>query len=837
VGRGYTLIKRLHAGPRGIFQIWRARAESGIEADLEIGCRPTLGILDEEYWEYWQVEVQALELARQFPHSYLLQTHCHWEHEGKPFIAMEVSEGNLWDRLEQCRQDGLAGVPLGELITYILQVAEALDHLHVHGTIHPSINPTDICLVNGCAKVGGLRNVRFIGRSRLGPGLDGRYMAPEQSGGKLDGHTDQYCLAAIYAELRIGRPLYATQDLMELVYQHCVATPELEPLPHAEQQVLLKALAKKPEERFASCNEFAQALKDSLAVDDSAPALPKNPASPATTEIRSDLPGGRSVQVNIKHPGVASGKVQVSVSEERPRKRGRARKLLVSITLAFSLLLALGGVTLWTAKASLEGKVQRLIQESKFKDALAEIDDAGFLAAPFKGQLRGKVLSGWRSGIVTHLKRKEFEKAEKEADALLKEFPDERPIAEVMLAKAVADYVRIDINDLNREKVAEAFRRVLAARIDPGMNAPLTREIRDKTIAAAKLALARNPVLASDLAWEVLRHFQNDTDARTILEQAASGVEPTIKKYFGDRRYEYAFDLVETNRKSLGAEKVEGYRALILHGWLNEAGEALVSKGLYEAELIWERIKKKFNDPKVYVIVDEYRRAIRSGPLLKAMPEINQLIAAKRYEDVLKKLKIIQHPPGQQKTIDDLATRVKNLYAEQLLDQADKLAQSDLAACLRTLEKVEKELVEQKPDLSPTLYVRWKEQYTLALARNPKSSAADRGKAYADAVDAYRRAIEKNPQTIYRISLIKGLVQLVKFGGGKKDDLAEGIKAYNEALKANPEPLEKAFLNHWVGNVYWLLGNYAQAQKRFEDTIKPSKAAQDPSSGACTNPP
>jgi serine/threonine protein kinase len=719
VGHGYRLIKRLGHG--GFGEVWRALADGGVEVAVKIGfCT----MAKEEF----KRELQSLELTKQLRHPYLLKNHAFWELGGKLFIAMELADGSLRGRLKQCRQQGLSGIPIFELLNYFLQVAQALDYLHKRCILHRDIKPDNILLLAGFAKVAdfGLARAMTAGHSMsVGGSGTPAYMAPEMFGAKMSAHTDQYCLAVTYAELRLDRRLFAGKDLMELMMKHVSAVPNLDPLPQAEQQVLLKALAKKPEERFASCTEFVLVLKDALGVEGLPGDVLESPALSATTKIRSQLPGGRSVQVNIKHPGVASGKVQVSVSEQRSSKRGRGRKLLVSITLAFSLLLAVGGVALWTAKASLEGKVQRLIQESKFKNALTEIDDAGFLAAPFKGELRDQVLSGWRSRIVAHLERKEFEKAEKEASALLEEFPGE-PIAEVMLA---AGYVRIDINDLNREKVAGAFKRVLAARIDPGMREPLKREIRDKTIAAAKTALARNPVLAADLAREVLRHFQNDTDARRILEQAASSVEPTIKKYFGDRQYEDAFDLVETNRKSLGAEKVERYRALILHGWLNKAGEAFVSKGVSEAELIWEKIKKKFNDPKVYVTVDKYKREIRSGAFLKAVPEINQLIAAKRYEDALKKLKIIQPPPGQQKTIDDLATKAKNLYTEQLLDEADKLAKSDLVACLRTLEKVEKQLVEKKPDLSATLYVRWKEQYTLALARNPKSSPAERAKA------------------------------------------------------------------------------------------------------------
>src|SRR5262249_9403170 len=61
-----------------------------------------------------------------------------------------------------------------------------------------------------------------------------------------------------------GRPLFNTNVLHELFDKHTHETPDLDPLPRAEQRVLLKALAKKPDHRYPSCLEFAKALREAV---------------------------------------------------------------------------------------------------------------------------------------------------------------------------------------------------------------------------------------------------------------------------------------------------------------------------------------------------------------------------------------------------------------------------------------------------------------------------------------------------------------------------------------------------------------------------------------------
>src|SRR5439155_22538113 len=88
------------------------------------------------------------------------------------------------------------------------------------------------------------------------------YMAPEMWANKVCPQSDQYCLAVTYGELRLNRRLFASQNLVQLMSEVLTRTPNLDPLAPAEQQVLLKALSKDPEQRYPSCQAFAQALEE-----------------------------------------------------------------------------------------------------------------------------------------------------------------------------------------------------------------------------------------------------------------------------------------------------------------------------------------------------------------------------------------------------------------------------------------------------------------------------------------------------------------------------------------------------------------------------------------------
>src|SRR5580693_6216241 len=96
------------------------------------------------------------------------------------------------------------------------------------------------------------------------------YVAPEQLGGQpVDGRTDQYALACAAFELLTGSPPFHREDAMAVMYGHISQPPppltsQRPDLPAAADQVLARALAKAPAERYATCCDFADALRGSL---------------------------------------------------------------------------------------------------------------------------------------------------------------------------------------------------------------------------------------------------------------------------------------------------------------------------------------------------------------------------------------------------------------------------------------------------------------------------------------------------------------------------------------------------------------------------------------------
>ena len=114
-------------------------------------------------------------------------------------------------------------------------------------------------------------------------------MAPEVWEGKPEFASDQYSLAMTYIELRLGRSPFASTSIVTLMQEHMHGQPNLNGLPEAEQEVLLKALAKRPERRFGSCTEMVQALQSAARVATDA-AGSRSTARPYTWALLAVLP-------------------------------------------------------------------------------------------------------------------------------------------------------------------------------------------------------------------------------------------------------------------------------------------------------------------------------------------------------------------------------------------------------------------------------------------------------------------------------------------------------------------------------------------------------------------
>src|SRR5262249_32743231 len=103
--------------------------------------------------EAGQREQQALELIKKLQHPALLSTLAFWILNNRLVIAMELADGSLRDRLRECQNQGLTGIPAEELISYFRDVAVGLDYLHWQGVLHRDIKSDNILLKKGYAKV------------------------------------------------------------------------------------------------------------------------------------------------------------------------------------------------------------------------------------------------------------------------------------------------------------------------------------------------------------------------------------------------------------------------------------------------------------------------------------------------------------------------------------------------------------------------------------------------------------------------------------------------------------------------------------------------------------
>lgn len=214
-------------------------------------------------------------VAASIDHPHIVPVFEAGETDGMLYIAMRYVAGQDL-RVLLDRQGPLPFPTAGRIAA---QVASALDAAHAHELVHRDVKPGNILIAEGTDSEHpehvyltdfGLtkKSLSLTGFTTVGQfvgTLD--YVAPEQiSGRPTDGRCDVYSLACVVFETLAGAPPFRRDDDMALLWAHQYdpappLTEQRPDLPAAVDAVLGRALAKDPEDRFASCTGFVAALR------------------------------------------------------------------------------------------------------------------------------------------------------------------------------------------------------------------------------------------------------------------------------------------------------------------------------------------------------------------------------------------------------------------------------------------------------------------------------------------------------------------------------------------------------------------------------------------------
>jgi serine/threonine-protein kinase len=287
----YRMLER--AGTGGMSEVWKAEDET---LKRTVAVKVILGPVAQDA-TFRERFLREARLVAGLEHPNVLPVYDYGsstvDGEDVSYLVMPlVAGGSLKGRV--------AGpVPPALAVSWLAAIASALDHAHAKGILHRDIKPANVLMDSqgrplladfGLARSTDATSGLTATGTVMGTPL---YMAPEQAtGGALDGRADEYALAVVAFELLSGRVPFIADSPLAVLHQQVTAPPPplstvLPGSPAAADAVLGKALAKKAEERYASCGAFVRALGDALGVPSAAATVPQAASAGGESQLRT----------------------------------------------------------------------------------------------------------------------------------------------------------------------------------------------------------------------------------------------------------------------------------------------------------------------------------------------------------------------------------------------------------------------------------------------------------------------------------------------------------------------------------------------------------------------
>lgn len=382
----YRLLRKLASG--GMGQVLLAmKGAKGFEK-LVVIKRILPHLVEDE--EFFQMFVDEATVAMRLDHPNIARINEFGEEQGVHFLEMEYISGEDIRRIEKRARDVGLVLPLGFILRVIIDAASGLDFAHKArdfrgnplNIVHRDVSPQNILVgFDGSVKIIDFGVAKAAGRSqRTASGvLKGKfpYMSPEQAEGlDLDPRSDVFALGIVLWELLTGRRLFkgdndlASQRLVRAC--HVVAPSSVAPsVPQGLDPIVMKALAKRVEDRYPDAASFRVALEDfalqnAISTSSSqlidllkplyAERIERETDPESLAEDDAGLTGLEAGGLSARSPEArATVAAREGSADGRRGSEGQGRLSLGAVFVAVVLLLGLlggGGAALWWAFGS-----------------------------------------------------------------------------------------------------------------------------------------------------------------------------------------------------------------------------------------------------------------------------------------------------------------------------------------------------------------------------------------------------------------------------------------------------------------------------------------------------
>jgi serine/threonine-protein kinase len=307
----YKIVQRLGRG--GMAEVYQAYQAS---LDRHVAIKVILPFMtaDPDFLKRFEREARAVAALR---HPNIIQVFDYDVEAGMPYMVMEYLEGDsLKSLLEKLERRGQT-LPDTQAVRLVREIAQALGFAHRQNVVHRDVKPSNVMMDRsgrvvltdfGVAKIVGGTALTASGAATGTPA----YMSPEQALGRaVDQRADLYALGVILYEMVTGQVPFDADTPLAVMLKHA---HEARPSPRrlradlsdGLERIILKCLAREPDERFQSADELIGHLNNPAAAAQLAiPASATTPADPATvglSAVPAERPADEAASVAAARP-------------------------------------------------------------------------------------------------------------------------------------------------------------------------------------------------------------------------------------------------------------------------------------------------------------------------------------------------------------------------------------------------------------------------------------------------------------------------------------------------------------------------------------------------------